>query len=660
MKTRKNDNRGIDSDRSRLHWLTGIFVLLNLCVIARFLQVQVIDPDPWRSKAPAQYENRIRLAAKRGLIYDRHKKMMAMDLPSYSLALDPLLVRNTAQTAETLSEIIGIPKEAIQRSIDKHHQNRYLRICEDISEKQRYQLRALGMRELIVHRERKRTYPFNDLARSLLGLTDARHEGISGIELTYNETLSGKDGWTILQRDGLNRNFTTVDYPLEPALDGQHIVLTIDYLYQTLIEEVLKEGLDRYEAKWGSAILMHPVTGEILAMVSLTGPRLMQDNPDFQTRIRNRAIQDNYEPGSVFKVVTLAAAIEEKIVKPQSLLYCENGDYVVSGNHIGDDHRSFQWLTVKQAMQVSSNIGLSKLGRRLGKQTFYRYIQNFGFGNRSGIGLAAEASGLLRPLYQWDEFLNATVAFGQGVSVTTLQLACMLSAIANGGELMKPQIVRAILDADGHRIQSGQPVVIRRVISDETARTVTEIMESCVNEGTGIKAAIPGLRLAGKTGTAQKSVPGVAGYLQGAYESSFIGFWPSQSPEFVLVVTLDEPRHETTSAQSAARIFARMVERISGLPPTQAVPEMLTEPQPVFTFSSYEKPVVYEPDQPDEQPVSPYFVPDVVGLSTRKAITDLAICGITVSIEGHGRVRSQNLKPGIRVKERMNCHLVCE
>jgi cell division protein FtsI (penicillin-binding protein 3) len=660
MQKRKMNNMGVDSDRSRLHWLTGIFVLLILCIIARFLQVQIINPDPWRSKAPAQYENRIRLAAKRGLIYDRHKKMMAMDLPSYSLAVDPSLVRNVSQTAGALSEIIGISKEEIQQLIDKHRQNRYVRICDDISEKQRYQLRALGIRELIVHRERKRFYPFKELARSLLGLTDARHEGISGIELTYNETLSGKDGWTILQRDGLNRNFTTVDYPLEPALDGQHIVLTVDYLYQTLIEEVLKEGLDRYEAKWGSAVLMHPVTGEILAMVSLTGPRLAQDNPDFQTRIRNRALQDNYEPGSIFKVVTLAAAIEEGIVTPQSLLYCENGNYEVNGNHIGDDHRSFQWLTVKQAMQVSSNIGLSKVGRQLGKEKLYRYIQNFGFGNRTGIGLAAEASGLLRPLYQWDEFLNATIAFGQGISVTTLQLACMLSAIANGGELMKPQILRAVLDADGHRIQSGQPVVIRRVISEETARTVTEVLESCVNEGTGIKAAIPGLRLAGKTGTAQKSVPGIAGYMPGAYESSFLGFWPAQSPEFVLVVTLDEPRHETTSSQSAARIFARMVERISGLPPAQAVPEMLNEPQPVFTFSSYEKPAVYETDRPDDHPVSPYFVPDVVGQSTRQAITNLAVCGITVSIEGHGRVRSQNLKPGIRVKEHMNCNLICE
>ena len=660
MHNKRTDNRGNDSDHSRLHWLTWIFILINLCVLSRFLQVQVINPDPWRSKAPAQYENRIRLAAKRGLIYDRHKKMLAMDLPSYSLALDPSLVRNSAQTALTLSEILGLPKQKIQQSIERHHQNRYLKICEDISEKQRHQMQALGLRELIVHRERKRYYPFDDLARSLLGLTDARHEGIAGIELAYNETLSGKDGWTILQRDGLNRNFTTVDYPIEPAMDGQHIILTVDYLYQTLIEEILKDGLSRYDAKWGSAVLMHPVTGEILAMVSLTGPRLMREHPDFQIRIRNRAIQDNYEPGSVFKVVTLAAALEEGVVTPQSLIYCENGDYVVNGTHIGDDHRAFQWLTVKQAMQVSSNIGLSKVSRQLGKETFYRYIQNFGFGNRTGLSLAAEASGLLRPLYQWDDFLNATVAFGQGISVTTLQLACMLSAVANGGELMKPQILRAILDSDGHRIQSPQPAVIRRVISENTARAVTEILESCVNEGTGIKAAIPGLRLAGKTGTAQKSVPGVTGYLPGAYESSFLGFWPAQSPDFVLVVTLDEPRHDTTSSQSAALIFARMVERISGLPPAQAVPEMLNEPQPVFTFSSYEKPAVYESERPENELVSPYFVPDVTGLSTRQAIRNLAVCGIIVSIEGHGRVCSQSLKPGLRVKETMNCHLVCE
>lgn len=660
---RSNQNsRERNPDAYRVVWLSGSFTLIIVCILFRLFYIQVVKPDPWRVLAPVQYERRMCLPARRGMIYDRQKNLLAMDLPGYSLAADPTLVNDVEKTAQRIASILnGTQKKYVQ--LLQTNKSRYVRLSSFLSEKQQYELHSLEIPGLIITQENKRNYPFDLLARPLIGLTDARHEGVAGLELSFNHILSGQDGWTILQRDGLNRNFTIVDYPVEPALNGRHIILTLDYVLQTIIEEELIQGLKQTEARWGSAVLMHPVTGEVLAMASLMGPGLIREDPDFQVKIRNRAIQDNYEPGSVFKIVTLAAALEEKAVTPQSLIYCENGQYVVDGSPIRDDNRSYRWLTVSQAMQVSSNIALSKIAKKMGKKTLYRYIQDFGFGNRSGIGLPGEASGLLRPPYQWDDFLAATTAFGQGLSVTTLQLACMTAAIANGGELLKPRIFKFILDEEGRYLETSLKEVIRRVISEETANQVARILESSINEGTGKRAAVPGLRIAGKTGTAQKSMPDVEGYVPGAYESSFVGFWPVQSPEYVLVITLDEPRQKSFSSQSAAPIFANIAERISGLPRKPDIRKQEPESsESIFTLSCFDTPKenVLNVSFENKPTVSPYFVPDLRGLSLRQSLRQLAICGIHAHIKGHGNVKQQSLKPGIRVKDNMICDLVCE
>ena len=378
---------GSYNSRQRAVWLGGFFTLTALCVLFRVFYIQIVDPDPWRSLAPAQYESRIRLAAKRGLIYDRHRNLMAMEIPGYSLAIDPSLVTDIHKTAEAVAAVMGDDPQKIDRLLQANAHKHYLQLKEKLTAEQQNQLQARDIPGIIFNPERERTYPFATLGRPLIGLTNANHEGIAGVERAFNSMLSGQDGWAILQKDGLNRNVHTVDYPIEPALNGRHVVLTMDYVLQTVVEEELRRGVEHCQARWGSAVLMHPVTGEVLAMASLAGPRLNDEHSDFQNNLHNRAIQDNYEPGSVFKVVTLAAAIQEDIITPQSLIYCENGNYIINGKSIRDDNRSFQWLTASQAMQVSSNIAFSKIAKKLGKQTLFRYVQDFGFGNRSSIGL---------------------------------------------------------------------------------------------------------------------------------------------------------------------------------------------------------------------------------------------------------------------------------
>ena len=433
--------------------------------------------------------------------------------------------------------------------------------------------RALKNRAIIIERGRSRMYPFESLARPMIGRTDARHEGIAGIEQNFNSILAGQDGWAILQRDALNHNFSTVDYPVEPALDGRHLVLTLDYVYQTVIEEELRRGIEKYQARWGSAVLMHPVTGEILAMASLAGPRLQKENGDFQSGIRNRSIQDSYEPGSVFKIVALSAVLNEDVYNPQSLIYCENGNYVIGGHRIRDDNRSFQWLTVTKVMQVSSNIGLSKMVKKLGKDKFYRYMQDFGFGNKTGIGLPDETAGALSPPYEWDEFTTATLSFGQGLSVSTLQLASMMSVIANGGELMQPTICMQILDEQGHPIETNEPKVIRRVITQKDSLQVAGILERRRRAmDPERKLPYPVSALRGKQGLRRNPFPGTDGYMPGLVVATFTGFWPVNSPEFVLAITLDEPMPATLSSQSTAPVFANMARRISGLPGAPSQP----------------------------------------------------------------------------------------
>ncbi|MBN1780199.1 transpeptidase family protein [bacterium] len=649
---------------ARIYLLGAVFTGFVLTLLVRFFYLQVRRPDPWRSMAPAQYESRMKLPARRGQIFDRELNVLAGDVPVYSLAADPSIIGDFQKAGASIASVLRNDARHFIRQLEKDKGSRFVRLWEQITDGEYQQLKSLNLRGLIFLEEQRRTYPFGIMARPVIGWTDARHEGVAGVELAFNDVLSGQDGWKILQRDGLNRNFSTVDYPLEPALDGKNLVLTLDNVYQTVVEEEVKKGVEKYRAKWGAAVLMHPVTGEILSMVSLLGSRLAKENPDFQTTIRNRVIQDNFEPGSVFKMVTMAAVLNEGLFTPETLIYCENGSYSINGSSIRDDNRSFQWLTATQAMQVSSNIALSKMAKKLGKQKLYKYIQDFGFGNSTGIGLPGEAAGLLRPPYQWDDFLTATMSFGQGLSVTCVQLACMASVIANGGELIKPRLYREIID-DGHRVPVDSREKIRNVITQETARRMTDILEKCVTHGTGEKASVPGLRIAGKTGTAQKSAPGIEGYISGAHVTSFVGFWPANAPQFVLVVTLDEPRPASLSSQNAAPIFAAIARRISGLPMSSPVPVPENEAVPsVFTLSSSEVvtaslPATAVAEQKSGQTVSPHFVPDMKGMSLRQALRMLAVCQITASVEGHGIVCEQDLTPGIRVEKNMICRLKC-
>jgi cell division protein FtsI (penicillin-binding protein 3) len=654
-----------NEDIKRIQYLGWFFSFLILIVLFRTFTIQVWKREPFKNLGLNQYQRQVRLTAKRGLIYDRNMNIFAMDYPSSSLALDPFFIKDKQNVIKILREVLKGDVNDYQALFNKKENNHFIKIKSHITKKEENILAEMNIPGLIFYKERRRVRPYNIVGRQIIGITNAEHKGVCGVEQSYDTILRGVDGWAIYQKDGLNRKFSSLDYPIEESINGNNVVLTIDYVHQAVVEEELVKGLKFHQAKWGAAILMDPFTGEILAMASIAGKNCPGDS-DFDKNMKNRAVQAIFEPGSTLKILTTAAAIEEGKFKPNSLIHCENGEFNISGHIIHDHDDKHDWLTLIQILEKSSNIGIAKVGLKLGKEKLFKYIQNFGFGNRTGIRLPGEEAGILQPVYHWTDFSTATIAFGQGISVTGLQMACMVSVIANGGELVKPCIIKGINDQDSRVKEKLTREVIRRVISEETSEKMRHILEMVVQKGNAGKAAVEGIRVAGKTGTAQKSVAGYKGYLPQAYISTFAGFWPVEEPRFVFVVILDEAKHLYWGAHSTAPIFAEVVKRIEGLPNIRLFPEEPSKKykrNKTFLFSNLESGEAgshqVKTTLTSKSNSSLTQIPQLMGLSLREALQKLAVRGVEARVQGSGIVQNQDPQPGAKVKEGLICKLIC-
>lgn len=653
-------------ETGRLRKLGMVFSLLLLVVLFRASQFQVWKRDPWREMAPRQYKARVKLQAVRGVIYDRDMNILAMDLPISCVAVDPSEIKDVHAVTAFLSQTLGVTIDSCQRLIESNKTRHFVWIQKDISDDQYDAFLRKEMPGVIPIQGRKRVNPYQKVAYQVLGLTNVEHGGVGGIEQAFDNRLRGEDGWAIYQRDGNKRNYSSLDYPIKACQNGHHVVTTLDHAYQTIVEEELKRGVKNHNAKHGSVVLLDPFTGEILAMASVVKNQNKGQSADFNYQLQNKAVQVDFEPGSIFKIVTAAAALEEGYYTPTSLIHCENGKYKLASHVIHDHDKAYDWLTLGQVLENSSNIGMAKIGRKLGREIVCRYTQNFGFGNKSGVGLPGEIAGIIPPAYRWTDFSTAMASFGQGISTTAIQIASMVSVIANGGELIRPRIVSAILDEEGKEIEQYQREIIRRVVKKNTADQLRTILEAVVENGTGKEAGVEGVRIAGKTGTAQKSVPGYKGYLPGAYVSSFVGFWPVDTPMFVMVVVLDEPRQMYWGAQSAGPVFSRIVERISGM----GTKSMRFQNENnkrfnrnTFVLSSFDgenKEPGFEPQDQVPKQESPYHIPALVGLSVREALQKMAKRKIVVKIQGGGVVVRQEPKQGTKVENNMICQLFCK
>lgn len=652
--------------RIRLRCIGLCFIVVCVAIVVRSFQFQVLATEQWRAKAERQYQKVIPLAPQRGAIYDRKGEALAVSLEVDSLFLEPQRVSDVPRTASALSSALELPYDTVKNKLSSGKNFVWLKRQLTPQESGRIDRKLPGIG---FAKEHQRFYPNAQLAGQMLGFTGLDPDGLEGLELKYNDLLLGQGGYLVTEKDNLGRAIGAGSQKVEGAGPGGHLVLTIDKNVQYIAEKELAQGVLSAGAKAGCVVILEPATGRVLAMASMP-----DFNPNAVSRYRpanwrNRVLSDTYEPGSTFKVFVLAAALNEGVVKPYQYIDCEMGSYSVGGKVI-HDHSPHGAITVSDILKYSSNIGFAKIGKKLERQRLHHYLTEFGFGAPSGVDLPGETTGLLRKPKQWFEIDLAAISFGQGVTVTPMQVATAMTAIANGGNLMQPYLVEKVVDGFGEVIEEHQPKVVRQVVSREVANSVRDMMMTVTEQGgTGTLAVVPGYRTAGKTGTAQKADPVSGGYSKDKRVASFVGFIPAENPKLVMLVMLDEPTGQVYGGLIAAPIFSRIASQTLqylGVPPNipdgknQILPsaEQIAKALEAARVESEAPPVVdidsiVAAEVDGETIVAPVasgpLMPDFVGMSARQVLQVIEKDHINVRLIGSGRVIEQEPAAGAAI-----------
>ncbi len=532
---------------------------------ARLYHLQVEEHESYRARAMRQQRGEILLHPPRGTIYDARGRELAVSMTVDSAFAVPVEVVDPAATSVRIASTLHLDAAELERRLrqDAH----FVWVARQLDPPQAAALAAHRLPGIHFLEESKRYYPQRELAAPLLGFVGVDDEGLSGLEARYDETVAGEGVERRILRDARAGKLYP-DVSLPQPVPGDDIRLTLDSTVQYLLERELAAGLERHQGKSAVGIVLDPTTGAVLAMASLPAfdPNRFREAPE--ENWRNRAVADAYEPGSTFKLFTAAAVLEANLADPADRFDCGRGSVTVLGKRI-NDHRPFDVLTFREVIAKSSNVGAIRLGLLAGAPRLHHQVEAFGFGRRTGVDLPGESAGLLWPLERWQPRSVAYVSFGQEISVTPLQLVTAFAAIANGGELLRPWVV-ASAGRGGRWSPRGGRSVASRAVTSATARSLERMLEAVVDEGTGKRAAIPGYTVAGKTGTAQKALPG-EGYVAGRYVASFVGFAPARRPAVACLIAVDEPRGGLYhGGDVAAEIFSTVVGQTLfylGVPP---------------------------------------------------------------------------------------------
>jgi len=529
-----------------------IFFILFSLALARLLYIQFFRSQYLREIARKQHNCFVELEPRRGPIYDTNMKPQAVNLACDSVYAAPkeLSSAEKEKIISSLAPALNIGSGSLRNKLSRPKS--FIWIARKITPQQSEALRAMNLKGVGMVKESKRCYPNGYLSSQIVGFAGLDNNGQEGLELYYDKYLKGSAGWAFLLRDARSKKINLYDKMASPK-EGDSLVLTIDEVIQFIAERELEKVYQSSRARGASIIVMDPNTGEILAMASRPTFDLNQHGGVSKDQIRNRSVCDMFEPGSVFKIVTASAAIQENKIREQDKVFCENGEYKIAG-HTLHDHTSHGWLTFQEVIEQSSNIGTCKVAAILGPEKLWHYVRLFGFGAKSGIDMPGEISGQVRDLRYWSKSSMGAVPMGQEVGVTAVQLGAAISAIANGGNLMKPYIVKEIRDSSGEVIQMTSPVVVRKVLTPESAARVKKILIGVVENGTGKMAKIQDFTAAGKTGTGQKLEPNGT-YSHSKFMASFIGFAPAEDPQIAIVVTVDEPRGSYYGGTVSAPVF---------------------------------------------------------------------------------------------------------
>ena len=679
--------------RIRMAVLCGLMSMGLGGIVSGAYKIEVDDGEAWRELAEKQRQRRLHITPKRGTIRDRNGTPLAesVEVPSVSVDAVELLrgidekyvPMRSQQYAERIAQALSLPVEDVAEKIGRRRRFAWLK--RRVSEQEVQAVRALGdraqrypVRGLTIEGEGHRFYPNRELAGPLLGFVSPDGEGKEGLELSLEHELRGHVSEVRGLRDRSGRLIFSEGIEDEQALAGHDVYLTIDKGIQFTAERELEAALKTYEAVGGSIVVIDPVSGDILAMASAPGFNPNDYSVSAPEQRRNRPVVDRFEPGSTMKVFTIASALAMKSVTPTTSIYCEEGNMAIDNVVIHDTH-VHKWLTPTEILSVSSNIGTAKIALGLGENRLYEGFRRFGFGDAAGLPVPGEAVGVLRPRGRpWVQVETAAAAFGQGISVTNLQLATGMAAIANGGRLLEPVLVKRVTDGTGVGLSETSTRVRRDAVPAHVARLMAEMLVAVTEgEGTGVEAAIPGFRVAGKTATAQKIDPATGKYTDTHYVASFVGFVPAERPRLAISVVLDEPMGGTYAGGSvAAPVFRRVGEmalRYLGVTPRGSVPMKLSE---VSDRAKDGDPAAnaYQVLAQDKQPppvtgvVTPSAptksgearLPDLAGMPAREAVKTLLGLGLQVNVEGTGRLARQDPPAGAVVPKGSRVLLVFE
>lgn len=549
----------ISNYRRKIDAVFLFFLVFLLFCIARLFFIQIFRSSYLAGLAKKQHNLFVELEPLRGIIYDSNFKPQAFNIALDSLYASPndSGIKDKEIIIKRLSDVLKGEGAYLRNRM--YRKKDFVWLARKITPEQSQTIRQLNIKTLGFIKESKRTYPNGYLLSHVIGFAGLDNKGLEGLEAAYDKLLKGESGLAVFLKDARQKRLDLWEKMIIPK-DGYNIVLTIDEVIQFIAERELDKAYKTYHAKGASIIVMNPNTGAILALANRPSFDLNEYAAANKDAMRNRAICDLFEPGSVFKIVTASAALEEKKVGEQDRFFCENGAYRVA-SHVLHDHKPHGWLTFRQVIEESSNIGTTKVAQKLGPEIIWKYIKLFGFGVKTGVDLPGEVSGITKEPRFWSKISIAAMPIGQEVGVTALQLASAISVIANGGLLMKPYVTSEIRNKYGEVVKKFLPVTIRRVISEDTAQRVRKILTGVVEQGTAKSARMTDFTAAGKTGTAQKLEPD-GSYSHSKYIASFIGFAPSEDPVIAVVVVVDEPRPYYFGGVVAAPVFKNVASDV--------------------------------------------------------------------------------------------------
>ncbi len=658
-------------NNSRVILIAMLVFIVLVVLIGRLFTIQITQHQKYSKIANRQQNKSVKIKAERGVIKDRNGVLLAYTKNDASLFVDTRMTnkKEKVKIAKRFASLFGKSEKYYLKKLNSANKN----IC---IERKAPKEKIMLLSDFIVSgyfqvEDYSRVYPYGSLASHVLGYANKKLNGVSGIEKKYDKYLTGRDGKKFIENDVRGRVVTIKDeFSIEP-IPGNSIELTINKNYQKILEEEVNKGVKKCKGESAVGIIMNPNTGEILAWTNQPDYDPANYNLFSNLERRNRALTDTYEPGSTIKPLIMSILIEEGLTQEREKINTENGKYKVRGAIIKDTHK-YKYLTSSEIITHSSNVGIAKLSDRIDANTFYRYLRNYGFGNLTAINLPGETAGQLKKPKKYSKISKKFISFGYEIGVTPIQLLTAYCALVNGGNLLQPYIVQSIKSANGNTIEEFSKNKIRNVISEKTSKRIVEMMVDVVENGTGIDAQLPNIKVAGKTGTSQRIVNGK--YSSSNYNASFVGIFPADNPKYIALIVVKAPKIGKYGGRVAAPIFQRVASRIAEADKSINIDVNFRKKyndvkyarnnyvdEEIFVSSNLPSEVSNTKNKKTTEFVGDRSVmPNLINFTKRDALKILNELGVKYNIVGSGTVFSQSIAVGTKLKDILICNLKCK